>query len=72
MDELVVSLYYELRVDGELVDSSQDLEGETLAQRLSKGALSLDQALQVAIQIADALAESRRSSITRTSCRSTT
>ena len=31
------------------------LEGETLAQRLQKGALLLDQALQVAIQIADAL-----------------
>ena len=28
------------------------LEGETLAQRLSRGALPLDQALQVAIQIA--------------------
>ncbi len=31
------------------------LDGETLAQRLEKGALPLDQALQVAIQIADAL-----------------
>jgi Tol biopolymer transport system component len=33
----------------------EHLEGETLALRLSKGALPLDQALQVAIQIADAL-----------------
>ena len=31
------------------------LEGETLAQRLEKGALPLDQALQHAIEIADAL-----------------
>ncbi len=31
------------------------LEGETLAQRLEKGALPLDQALKVAIEIADAL-----------------
>ena len=29
------------------------LEGETLAQRLEKGALPLDQALQIAIEIAD-------------------
>ena len=31
------------------------LAGETLAQRLEKGALPLDQALQIAIEIADAL-----------------
>ena len=31
------------------------LEGETLAQRLQKGALPLDQALRYAIEIADAL-----------------
>ena len=31
------------------------LEGDTLAQRLQKGALPLDQALTVAIEIADAL-----------------
>ena len=31
------------------------LEGDTLAQRLEKGALPLDQALTVAIEIADAL-----------------
>ena len=31
------------------------LEGETLAQRLQKGALPLHQALQIAIEIADAL-----------------
>ncbi len=31
------------------------LEGDTLAQRLEKGALPLDQALKVAIEIADAL-----------------
>ena len=40
------------------------LEGETLAQRLtSKGALPLDQALQYAIQIADALDKAHRKGI---------
>ena len=36
------------------------LDGETLAQRLGKGALPLDQALQVAIEIADALDKAHR------------
>ena len=40
------------------------LEGDTLAQRLTKGALALDQALQVAIQIADALDKAHRQGIT--------
>ena len=41
----------------------EHLEGETLAQRLSKGARPLDQALQVAIQIADALDKAHRTGI---------
>src|SRR6266852_1760437 len=41
----------------------QYLEGETLADRLTKGALPLDQALQVAIQIADALAAAHKAGI---------
>ena len=40
------------------------LEGDTLVQRLEKGALPLDQALQVAIEIADALAQAHRQGIT--------
>ena len=39
------------------------LDGETLAQRLDKGALPLDQALQIAIQIADALDKAHRQGI---------
>jgi hypothetical protein len=39
------------------------LEGETLEQRLRKGALPLDQALQISIQIADALAAAHRAAI---------
>ena len=39
------------------------LDGETLAQRLDTGALPLDQALQIAIQIADALDKAHRHGI---------
>ncbi len=39
------------------------LDGQTLAQRLEKGALPLDQALQIAIQIADALDKAHRQGI---------
>jgi serine/threonine protein kinase len=39
------------------------LEGETLADRLTKSALPLDQALQVAVQIADALAAAHKAGI---------
>ena len=40
------------------------LEGETLAQRLTKGALPLDQALRYGIEIADALDKAHRQGIT--------
>ena len=39
------------------------LDGQTLAQRLEKGALPLDQALTVAIEIADALDKAHRQGI---------
>ena len=39
------------------------LDGETLAERLEKGALPLDQALQIAIAIADALDKAHRQGI---------
>ena len=39
------------------------LEGETLAQRVTKGALPLDQALKYAIEIADALDKAHRKGI---------
>jgi serine/threonine protein kinase len=41
----------------------QYLEGETLADRLAKGALPVDQALHYAIQIADALDKAHRAGI---------
>ena len=40
------------------------LDGETLAHRLEKGALPLDQALRYAIEIADALDKAHRQGIT--------
>src|SRR5712691_11448965 len=40
------------------------LEGETLADRLKKGALPLDQALKTAIEIASALDKAHRAGIT--------
>src|ERR1700693_6302752 len=40
------------------------LEGETLAQRLVKGALPIQQVLQYAIEIADALDKAHRKGIT--------
>jgi serine/threonine protein kinase len=39
------------------------LEGETLARRLKRGALSLDEALKVAIEIADALDKAHRQGV---------
>jgi Tol biopolymer transport system component len=41
----------------------QFLEGETLAQRLSRGALSIKESLDVAIQVAEALAAAHRAGI---------
>src|SRR6202165_1670338 len=40
------------------------LEGETLAQRLHKGSLQLEQVLEFAIEIADALAKAHRKGVT--------
>ena len=42
----------------------EHLDGDTLAQRLQKGALPLDQALTVAVEIADALGKAHRQGIT--------
>jgi serine/threonine protein kinase/Tol biopolymer transport system component len=42
----------------------EHIEGETLAQRLTKGALPLQQTLQYAIEIADALDKAHRKGIT--------
>ena len=50
-------------VGGGLFLVMQFLEGETLAQRLSRGALSIKETLDVGIQIAEALAAAHRAGI---------
>jgi eukaryotic-like serine/threonine-protein kinase len=42
------------------------LEGETLAQRLSKGALALPDLLKIGIDVLDSLAQAHRASRTAT------
>ena len=51
------------RQDGIAFLVMEYLEGETLAQRLTHGALPFDQALQIAMQMADALDKAHRSGI---------
>jgi serine/threonine protein kinase len=59
----ICALYDVGEQDGTAYLVMQYLEGETLADRLTKGALPLDQALQYAIQIADALDKAHRAGI---------
>src|SRR5262249_40625787 len=59
----ICALYDIGEQDGTSFLVMQYLEGETLEARLKKGALPLDQALQVATQIADALARAHRAGI---------
>ena len=50
--------------DGVVYMVMEYLEGETLAARINKGALPLDQALELATQIADALDRAHRAGVT--------
>ena len=59
----ICTLYDVGRQDGTAFLVMEYLEGETLAQRLTHGALPFDRALQIAIQIADALDKAHRSGI---------
>jgi serine/threonine protein kinase/Tol biopolymer transport system component len=59
----ICTLYDVGEQDGTSFLVMQYLEGETLEARLKKGTLPLDQALQVAIQIADALATAHKAGI---------
>src|SRR3984893_9281707 len=59
----ICSLYDVGEQDGTSFLVMQFLEGETLEERLTKGALPLDQALQYAIQIAGAPAAAHKAGI---------
>jgi serine/threonine protein kinase len=59
----ICALYYVGDQGGTAYLVMQYLEGETLADRLAKGALPIDQALQIAIQTADALVAAHRAGI---------
>jgi eukaryotic-like serine/threonine-protein kinase len=59
----ICALYDVGEQDGTAFLVMQYLEGETLADRLKKGALPLDEALKVAIQIADALNAAHRAGV---------
>jgi hypothetical protein len=59
----ICTLYDVGEQDGTSFLVMQYLEGETLETRLKKGPLPLDHALQVAIQIADALAAAHKAAI---------
>ncbi len=59
----ICSLYDVGQQNGTAYLVMQYLEGETLADRLTKGALPIDQALRIAIQIADALATAHKTGI---------
>src|SRR6202171_4392401 len=59
----ICSLYDVGEQEGTAYLVMQYLEGETLADRLTKGALPLDQALQIAIDVAGALDKAHRAGI---------
>src|ERR1700686_3240862 len=60
----ICTLYDVGRQDGTDFLVMEYIEGETLAQRLAKGPLPLDQVLRFAIKIADALDKSHRKGVT--------
>src|SRR5947207_10025054 len=59
----ICTLYDVGQHDGMVYLVMQYLEGETLASRLERGALPLDQALEYGIQVADALTKAHRAGI---------
>ena len=59
----ICALYDVGQQDGTAFLVMQYLEGETLADRLTGGALALDHALQIAIEVADALATAHKAGI---------
>src|SRR2546426_2632063 len=59
----IITIYEILKANSTHVIATEFVEGETLRQRLSHTVLSLNQSLQIAIQIADALAAAHQAGI---------
>src|SRR5438132_9645710 len=59
----IITIYEILKANSTHVIATEFVEGETLRQRLSHTALSLNQSLQIATQIADALAAAHQAGI---------
>jgi serine/threonine protein kinase len=59
----IITIYEILKVDSTHMIATEFVEGETLRQRLSHTSLTLNQSLQIAIQIADALAAAHQAGI---------
>jgi Tol biopolymer transport system component len=59
----IITIYEIREADSTLIIATEFVEGETLRQRLVTGALSLHKALNISIQIADALAAAHKAGI---------
>jgi serine/threonine protein kinase len=59
----IITIYEIREVNSTLMIATEFVEGKTLRQRLALGALSLHEAIAVAIQIADALAAAHKAGI---------
>src|SRR5207249_12321536 len=59
----IITIYEILKTDSTHVISTEFVEGETLRQHLSHTALTINQSLQIAIQVADALAAAHQAGI---------
>ena len=59
----IITIYEILKVDSTHMIATEFVEGETLRQRLSHSSLTLNQFLQIAIQVADALSAAHQAGI---------
>lgn len=59
----IIAIYEICEVNSRLMIAAEFVEGETLRQRLSSGALSLNEVLNISIQIADALSAAHKAGI---------
>lgn len=60
----IIAIYEIVEANSTLIMATEFVEGETLRQRLSSGGLSLNEVLNISIQIADALSAAHKAGIT--------